>query len=107
MLTLRIGNRRGYSFRIKPRVELRSQRRIGPHVIEGELDSFARLAVMRGRSPKYELLIIEPGSDTNEIVSREPDAPDDRHGFYVKGQFRIVTRLGGRKAIETFSSLST
>ena len=103
MITLRMGNRPDYSFRVKPRPELRDERRVGAHIIEGELEDFDRLAIMRGRKGKYELLIIEPSPEVNEIISRPPDDTEDRHAFWVRGGFRIVERLGGRKAVDTFS----
>ena len=76
---------------------------MGAHIVEDELEHFDRLAIMRGRKGKYELLIIEPSPELNEIVSRPPDDSDDKHAFWVRGGFRIVERIGGRKAINTFS----
>lgn len=106
MLALRIGNRPDYSFRVKPRPALLNERRVGAHIIEGELEHFDRLAIMRGRKGKYQLLIIEPAPAENEIISREPGFADDADAFWVRGGFRIVEQLGGRKALDTFSEFS-
>ncbi len=64
------------------------------------MDSFA---IMRGRKGKYQLLIIDPAPEESEIISREPGFTDDADVFWVRGGFRIVERLGGRKAVDTFS----
>ena len=104
MLKLRIGNREGYSFRIKPGVELGNRREVAPHVIEGELQEFGRVAIMRGRKPRFQLTIIEPSGDFSEIVAREHGSTDDSQAFFVRGGFRVVRSLTGREAVDTFKT---
>ncbi|MCH7477922.1 MAG: hypothetical protein IIA14_07455 [SAR324 cluster bacterium] len=103
MLKLRIGNRKGYSFRVKPGLKPEVLRRVGPNILEGELENFGQLAILRGRRPKYELFIIEPALTSGEIVSKELDGEENEFTeFFARGGFRVVEHLGGKKAQDAF-----